>query len=252
MSITASTLYRDSFNFFRNHTTSILLLALLTAFISVVLNQAFYPDMEQLQRLNTLEGGSIPTGEINFRQLLAQMTPEQQMVLLKLSAVETFSALVGNTLLAGGILTLVRLISEGQSVSVLRALAISAPRLPGLLLLLFICTLLIQLGLMAFVLPGLILAIAFSLSPVIYLTDRERVFSSLKLSAKHAFSNTRLIVPAMMTWLAAKLLLLFMVSYLASFGLSPFITSIVINALSNLLSCLFLIYLFRLSMLLRG
>jgi hypothetical protein len=41
MPITANTLYRDSFNFFRNQLASILILALLTAFISVMLNQVF-------------------------------------------------------------------------------------------------------------------------------------------------------------------------------------------------------------------
>ncbi len=41
MPITANALYRDSFNFLRNQLASILMLALLTAFISVLLNQAF-------------------------------------------------------------------------------------------------------------------------------------------------------------------------------------------------------------------
>lgn len=55
MPITANTLYRDSFNFFRNQVASIVLLALLTAFISVLLNQAFSPDIEQLKILTATE-----------------------------------------------------------------------------------------------------------------------------------------------------------------------------------------------------
>jgi hypothetical protein len=172
------------------------------------------------------------------------------MVLLKVSAAATFSALVGNVLLVGGMLTLVRLVSQGQRLSALRAIGASAPELPRLLLLLFICTLLIQLGLTLFVVPGVIMAIAFSLAPVITTADKKGVFASIKLSCKLAFANARVIVPAMMLWLAAKLLVLFMVSHLSV--LTPNVASVVLTALSNLVSALLLIYLFRLYMLLRS
>ena len=250
MPITANTLYRDSFNFFRNQLASILILALLTAFISVMLNQVFSPDIEQLKILSATEGDFAASAGMGIQEIIQQMTPEQQMVLLKVSAADTFSALVGNVLLVGGMLTLVRLVSQGQRLSALRAIGASAPELPRLLLLLFICTLLIQLGLPLFVVPGVIMAIAFSLAPVITTADKKGVFASIKLSCKLAFANARVIVPAMMLWLAAKLLVLFMVSHLSV--LTPNVASVVLTALSNLVSALLLIYLFRLYMLLRS
>lgn len=250
MPITANTLYRDSFNFFRNQLVSILLLALLTAFISVLLNQVFSPSAEQLQILTTAENDFTSSTGIGIQEIIQQMSPEQQMVLLKVSAAATVSALVGNVLLVGGMLTLIRLVSEGVQTSALRAIGISAPILPRLLLLLFIGTLLIQLGLMLFVVPGVILAVAFSLAPVIATADKKGVFASLKQSSKLAFANARVIVPAMMLWLAAKLLVLFLVSHLSA--ITPNIASVVLTALSNLISALLLIYLFRLYMLLRS
>lgn len=250
MPITANTLYRDSFNFFRNQLASILLLALLTAFISVLLNQVFSPSAEQLQILTTAENDFTSSTGIGIQEIIQQMSPEQQMVLLKVSAAATISALVGNVLLVGGMLTLIRLVSEGVQTSALRAIGISAPILPRLLLLLFIGTLLIQLGLMLFVVPGVILAVAFSLAPVIATADKKGVFASLKQSSKLAFANARVIVPAMMLWLAAKLLVLFLVSHLSA--ITPNIASVVLTALSNLISALLLIYLFRLYMLLRS
>ncbi|WP_416262469.1 YciC family protein [Gibbsiella quercinecans] len=250
MPITANTLYRDSFNFFRNQLVSILLLALLTAFISVLLNQVFSPSAEQLQILTTAENDFTSSTGIGIQEIIQQMSPEQQMVLLKVSAAATISALVGNVLLVGGMLTLIRLVSEGVQTSALRAIGISAPILPRLLLLLFIGTLLIQLGLMLFVVPGVILAVAFSLAPVIATADKKGVFASLKQSSKLAFANARVIVPAMMLWLAAKLLVLFLVSHLSA--ITPNVASVVLTALSNLISVLLLIYLFRLYMLLRS
>lgn len=249
MPITANTLYRDSFNFFRNQLASILLLALLTGLISVLLNQAFSPDVEQLKLLSATESDFTSTAGMGIQEIIQQMTPEQQMVLLKVSAAATFSALVGNVLLVGGVLTLIRLVSQGERTSALRAIGTAAPQLPRLLLLLFICTLLIQLGLTLFVVPGVILAISFSLAPVISVADQKGMFASIRLSCKLAFANARVIVPAMMLWLAAKLLVLLMASHLSV--LTPNVTSVVLTALSNLVSALLLIYLSRLYMLLR-
>ncbi|MFM1419975.1 YciC family protein [Yersinia enterocolitica] len=249
MPITANTLYRDSFNFLRNQLAAILLLALLTAFITVMLNQAFIPDTEQLSILSSTESDFASSGNLSITGLVAQLTPEQQIILLKVSAAATFSALVGNVLLVGGMLTLISMVSQGRRVSALQAIGISLPILPRLLLLMFIGTLLIQLGITLFIVPGIIIAVALSLSPIIVSTEKMGVFAAMKTSVKLAFANVRLIIPAMMLWIAAKLILLYLVNHLTV--LPTPIASVVLSALSNLVSALLLVYLFRLYMLLR-
>ncbi|CQH56255.1 YciC family protein [Yersinia enterocolitica] len=249
MPITANTLYRDSFNFLRNQLAAILLLALLTAFITVMLNQAFIPDTEQLSILSSTESDFTSSGNLSITELVAQLTPEQQIILLKVSAAATFSALVGNVLLVGGMLTLISMVSQGRRVSALQAIGISLPILPRLLLLMFIGTLLIQLGITLFIVPGIIIAVALSLSPIIVSTEKMGVFAAMKTSVKLAFANVRLIIPAMMLWIAAKLILLYLVNHLTV--LPTPIASVVLSALSNLVSALLLVYLFRLYMLLR-
>ncbi|WP_174849616.1 YciC family protein [Yersinia artesiana] len=249
MPITANTLYRDSFNFLRNQLAAILLLALLTAFITVMLNQAFIPDTEQLSILSSTESDFASSGNISITELVAQLTPEQQIILLKVSAAATFSALVGNVLLVGGMLTLISMVSQGRRVSALQAIGISLPILPRLLLLMFIGTLLIQLGITLFIVPGIIIAVALSLSPIIVSTEKMGVFAAMKTSVKLAFANVRLIIPAMMLWIAAKLILLYLVNHLTA--LPTPIASVVLASLSNLVSALLLVYLFRLYMLLR-
>lgn len=249
MPITANTLYRDSFNFLRNQIAAILLLALLTAFITVMLNQTFMPASEQLSILSIPENDITSSGNLSISEIVSQMTPEQQMVLLRVSAVATFSALVGNVLLVGGLLTLIAMVSQGRRVSALQAIGLSLPILPRLLVLMFISTLVIQLGLTFFIVPGVAIAIALSLSPIIATNERMGIFAAMKASAQLAFANVRLIVPAMMLWIAVKLLLLFLISRFTV--LPPTIATIVLSTLSNLASALLLVYLFRLYMLLR-
>ncbi|NIG63026.1 MAG: UPF0259 family protein [Serratia symbiotica] len=250
MPITANVLYRDSFNFFRNQLASILMLALLTASISLLLNQIFGTDAEMLKILSATKGDFAASASMDIQEFIHQMTPEQQLMLLKASAASTFSALVGNALLIGGVLTLLCLVSQGQRTSALRAIGSSAPALPRLMLLLFICSFMIQLGLRLLVVPGVIMAIGFSLASIITTTDKKGVLASIKLSCRLAFSNVRVIVPAMVIWLVAKLLLFFVFSNLPL--LTPNAANLVITALSNVISALLLIYLFRLYILLRS
>ncbi|CUR53611.1 UPF0259 membrane protein Spro_2675 [Serratia symbiotica] len=248
MPITSNILYRDSFNFFRNQLINILIISLLTAFISVTLNQIFGTDNEILKILHATQDEFSTSTNINFQKFIQKMTPEQQLLMLKISAAATFSALIGYTILIGGILTLLRLVSQGENISALRAIYNSFPILPRLLSLLFICSLLIQLGLTLFIIPGIIMAIAFSFASIITINDKKSIFTSIKLSCKLAFINIRIIIPAMIFWLIAKLCLLFILSKQSL--LIPSATNLVFTTLSNLISTLLIIYLFRLYMLL--
>ncbi len=70
MPITASALYRDSFNFMRNQLTSILLLALLTAFITVILNQLLIPSGDQLSLLSATSDDLSGTTGMSLQELI--------------------------------------------------------------------------------------------------------------------------------------------------------------------------------------
>ncbi|ACR68865.1 UPF0259 family protein [Edwardsiella ictaluri] len=247
MPITARSLYRDSVNFFRHQLTPIVLLALLTAFISVMLNQALSPGAQAISQLSSGDSISAARG---LQEMIRQMTPEQQMTLLKVSAASSFSVLIGNVLLLGGMLMLIPQASSGIRLSALRAIGLSAPMLPRLLLLMLLCTLMVQLGITLFILPGIILTVGLALSPMIMTTEHCGVIATIRSSFRLSFANVRLISPAILLWMLMKLVLLLLVDTLAA--LHPSLGMVIMGTLSNLISAGLIIYLSRLYMLLRA
>lgn len=244
MSITASSLYRDTGNFFRHQLVTLVLMALLTSFITVIVGHALTPGQEQLSLL-----GQTDDSATSLFDLVQSMTPEQQRVLLRASAAGTLAALIGNTLLLGGMLSLIPLVSSGQRVSALRAIGASAPLLPKLLLQTFLITLLVQLGFMVLMVPGVILAILLSLAPLMLVSEKKGVIGAMRASMGLAWKNVKLIAPAIVLWLLAKIALLFLISSITV--LPANIASVVMNAVGNLISALLIIYLYRLYMLVR-
>jgi len=245
MSFTAGSLYRDTGNFFRHQLITIMLISLLTSFISVLIGHVLTPDADQLSILADSNSGS----GMSLLEMVQNMSPDQQRVLLRASAAGTFASLIGNTLLLGAMLSLIPMVSAGQRVSALHAIGTSAPLLPRLLLLVFIMTLVVQLGFMVLVVPGVILTIVLALAPIILTTEQMGIFAAMRRSMRLVWGQMKIVAPGVAVWLLAKIAVLLLASSLTI--LPTNVASVVLNAVSNLISAILIIYLYRLYMLLR-
>ncbi|WP_029685565.1 YciC family protein [Tatumella saanichensis] len=244
MSLTASSLYRDTANFLRHQSKTIVLISLVSAFVTVILGTVFAPGADQLSLLsqNSDNAGSLI-------ELIQSMSPEQQRVLLHSSAVGTLSALIGNTLLLGGMLVLLPAVSAGKHLSALSAIGGAVGFLPSLLIQTFLVTLIAQLGFMVLIVPGVILTILFSLSPVLLSQKQGGIIGTMKQSVSLGWKNIRVLAPAVICWLLGKVVLIMVLSSLTRLPVA--FSSLIVTTLGNLLSAVLITYLFRAFMLLR-
>ncbi|MBD2797082.1 UPF0259 family protein [Xenorhabdus sp. 18] len=242
MPITANTLYRDSINFLKHQLLNIVILSVLAALVTTLLGHVFMPNDEQLNLLAEMQNIVRESGNTGIQRFVGQLTPDEISMLVHTVFGIFFINVFGNALLAASILVLINAISGGQQTNAIHACISSVTRLPKMFLLMSICTLLVQIGYALMILPGILFSIAFALAPVFLFEKGKSIFAAMQSSWKLAYNHMRLLIPAMLLWLAAKLILVLVLAKMPDMLLS---------VLDNLLSSLLLIYLFRLYMLAR-
>lgn len=245
MSITANSLISDSFNFFKNQLSGLFILSFISATISLILYYFLVPIDEMATIVKTLGGQNDSTSLLTW---VSQLSDEEKSIMMRVSLLSLATVFIGLILLVSSVVTYLSELSTGNSISAGQAVVLSLRILPNMLILLVICTIIIYFGFMLFILPGIILAIGFSLSPIILITVKNIMpLRAMSQSWKIAFRHWWLILAILLLWLALQMLLTML---LGEFRFLPsMVNNIISFTLNNLLTSFTLIYFFRLYML---
>lgn len=245
MSIMVNSLISDSFNFFKNQLGGLFILSFISATISLILYYFLVPFDEMAAILKTIGDHNDSPSLLAW---VSQLSEEEKVIMMRVSLLSLFAIFVGLILLISSIVVYLLEISTGNNVSALQAFMLSLRVLPNMLLLLIICTIIIYFGFVLLILPGIILTIGFSLSPIILITTKNIMpLQAISQSCKIAFSHWWLILSILLIWLVLQILLTIL---LGQFRFLPSIMNNIVSfTLNNLLTSFTLIYFFRLYML---
>ncbi|WMY95262.1 MAG: YciC family protein [Arsenophonus sp.] len=245
MYIITNSLISDSYNFFKNQLNGIFLLSLISATISLILYYFFVP----LQEVEIIIKNFInQNNSISLSTWTKQLSDEEIKIIMRVSLLSFVSIFIGLTFLVSSVLTYLFEINKDNHIHALQAFVLSLHIFPKMIMLLIICSILIYIGFMFFIAPGIILTIGFSLSPIILINFKNTMpLLAIKKSFKIAFRHWWLVLSILLFWLVLQI---FITIFIGKLHIFPNIINNLISFTSNnLLTSFTLIYFFRLYML---
>ncbi|MCV2518736.1 MAG: YciC family protein [Candidatus Lightella neohaematopini] len=234
-------IYFDVVNFVRNQFYNIMMLVLIVSILNTLINHILISFNEKLLLNNII----IEHGNLNLNQFIKQLSSEQQHLLLKISIINTITNLINNIFIISGMLIIIDVLKYTEKEQIIKILIFFlTKKLPKLSILIFLLTIIIQFGLLLLVIPGIILIILLSFSPVILFTNQISISKSIYNSIIFSINNFKLVYPIILLWLIIKMILLIIITKL--FFIIPLTTNIILNSVNNLLLSILIIYIFRL------
>ncbi|WWO97348.1 MAG: YciC family protein [Candidatus Dasytiphilus stammeri] len=249
MSVTVRSLYRDTINFCYHQAINIILMAILISFITVLINSIIFPYYSE--QMQFIFGTNDPKYfSKSLLEIVPKMSSEQLMLLLYIFVIKFVITLLGHTLMLGGILNLITMVSSGKRGNILLALQSAVLQFPKLLILTFIINLLNNLGLIILIFPGIVLTILLSLSPIVMINEQTSISDAMRISTYMIWKYHKLIIPAIILWLFGKYLVLIFSAFVTHLFIMT-ISIIILNIIYYVINAVLIIYLYRFYMLCR-
>ncbi|ELX8378089.1 YciC family protein [Providencia vermicola] len=246
MSISANSLINNSVNFFKNQLGGLFTIVLLATVVSVVIYAIMVPNAHMLAVLYNAQAQLIDSGNSGLQNWVQDLSEEDKSSILRVSFGLILSVTFGSLILICGVLSYIAGLSRGEDITATQALSASLPKAPSMFLLLVVCSLLVQLGITIMLIPGIVLAIGFSLAPAVLMSENVNPFSAMGKSWKMAYANWRVVLPMVLIWMASQMLVSILINKLQ-------LNHIVANGLSffinNIIAAFALLYFYRLYML---
>ncbi|XBC43554.1 MAG: YciC family protein [Buchnera aphidicola (Meitanaphis flavogallis)] len=244
MYITANSLYRDTVNFFKTQWLTIFVIIFVSSIITAILDNFFAPTSNILMFFHESKKDQY----YSLFEFIQTLTPYQQKQLLLFSIIKLISSLIGNTVLIGILITFMQYISFKNENLFLQLKPTNLFLFLNLFALILVNTVIIQIGLISLVLPGIILVILLSLSPIVLIVNNTTIIQSIASSIKITLCHAKIVFPAVILWLFLKFIVLVVLSDIKV--IPEFMLLLSLNIIINFISSILVIYLFRFHMLL--
>ncbi|QFQ32107.1 YciC family protein [Buchnera aphidicola] len=244
MFITIRELYNDTSHFVSKEIKSIFFISIISTLISIIINILIKPDMHII---SMIENNRFINSYSVF-DFINNMSEYEKKELLKYSIFKIIEFLTSKTFLLGSIITLITYLSSNKQKRITLSLMFFIKIIPSLFILNCITNIIIQIGFMFFIIPGIFLSILLALSPIILSFQKNTLMESIRLSISISWKYINIVGTGVLFWMcvkfiSTKVLLHF---HFINKNFIFFILNVNINIFFSILT----IYLFRFYMLL--
>lgn len=243
MKVIASNIFYDVIYFFRNQIYKILLLIIISTCINVVINYILSPNNEKAFHIIKEKFYLSSKESNNIQNFLKNISYEQKKIIMQASFISAIANLLGNLFLLSSMINMIDMISKYNNINITKLIRSTIYVMPKLFFLIFNITILVQLGFLFIIIPGIIIITIFSISPILMIKEKLDITKSMFISAKIIFDKFKLIVPAVVLWFILKLLFYLFISKIKF--LSYLLTLITFITFNNIISAILIIYLYR-------
>ncbi|QCI23815.1 UPF0259 family protein [Buchnera aphidicola (Macrosiphoniella sanborni)] len=239
MQITVSELYHDTCYFFCKQIRIIVFIAVLVTFLNVLMDMFFTPDIH----ISSIIENNNFISTNSLLDLINNMNLHQKYALFKYSILKIMILLISKTILLGSIIILISNLSKNKRESIISLIYSFFSFAPSLFILNFLNVIMIQLGFVLLIIPGILLSIILPLSPIILFFKKYSLIDSIRISIDLSWKNVKLIGPAVLFWMLSKFFLTILFSHI--YILNKNIEFLILNISLNILFSVLIIYLFR-------
>ncbi|WP_343188383.1 YciC family protein [Buchnera aphidicola (Ceratoglyphina bambusae)] len=232
--------YQETFNFVKKNLTKIFLISCFFSFLVVISDYYVIPVIQKIYF-------SVLSKDIGMHSLINtfnSMNFSQQKAFLQFSFLKNVVNTVSITFIIESILMIAHFKILKKKIGLKKLYKLFFSIFPNLFLLIFFINIIIQVGLIIFVIPAIAFLIFFSMSPIILVIEKKGVFYSIKKSFLVCLSRYKELTPPIFIWLFIKFILLMCSSILKILPENLFIFSY--NIISNFILCVLIVHLFKL------
>lgn len=230
----------DVRQFFKKNIINIIQLSILSALISLIIQNIFKINTQELSILY----GNHFFKNISLIEIINKMNIAQRKILFYIEGIKTISIILNDSFFYTSMIYLIQSISYAE-LQPLYAIIIKSLKsffwlIPFTGLQLF----LIETRFTFFIIPRILFFILFSLSPIIFLSEKKNIFYAVKDSIKISWNYIYTITPVILFWLFLKQLIIILTEIF--FVFSIYINVFMLHIFVNIGFSLIIIYLFRL------